>query len=62
MIVASQFGWSAVAGPDAMSHYDLLLAAQLMSEERIGKPGRESERRQAATDEAAMSRLLQLKG
>jgi hypothetical protein len=62
VIVASQFGWSAVAGPDAMSHYDLLLAAQLMSEERVGKPSRAAARSQAATEDAAMSRLLRIKG
>lgn len=62
MIVASQFGWSAVSGPDAMSHYDLLLAAQLMSEERVGKPARRHEREQAAQEDAAMSRLLRIKG
>ena len=41
-----------------MTHYDLLLAAQLMSEERYGKPRRYAERRQAAEEEQARSRLL----
>ena len=41
-----------------MTHYDLLLAAQLLSEERYGKPRRAAERQQAAEEEQAKGRLL----
>lgn len=41
-----------------MDMYDLLLAAQLMSEERLGKRIREHERGEAAKEDAARSRLL----
>lgn len=60
MIVASQFGWSAVSdGP--MNFHDLLLAAQLMSEERVGKPHRDYQRSLAQQDRTALSRLERFK-
>lgn len=56
MIVASQYGWPAVSdGP--MTFYDLLLAAQLMSEERVGKPHRDHQRSLAQQDRTAILRL-----
>lgn len=60
MIVASQFGWSAIS-PEPMNFHDLLLAAQLMSEERVGKPLRAAERATAERDRQAMRRLGQIK-
>ena len=45
-----------------MTFYDLLLAAQLMSEERVGKPIREAERRQYAEEQSARRRLLEQMG
>ena len=45
-----------------MTFYDLLLAAQLMSEERVGKPSRKREREQAVTDSDARRRLLHTVG
>lgn len=36
MIVASHFGWTSVS-PHPPAFYDLLLMAQLMSEERVGR-------------------------
>lgn len=45
-----------------MTFYDLLLAAQLMSEERVGKPHREYQRHLAHGDEKALSRLERFKG
>ena len=61
MIVASQFGWTAVS-TEPMTIYDLLLAAQLMSEERVGKPQREHQRRVAHQDQKALSKLERFKG
>lgn len=61
MIVASQFGWSAVSS-EPMTFYDLLLAAQLMSEERVGKPHRARQFRMAHEDQAKLSKLDRFKG
>lgn len=57
MIVASQFGWEAVSR-EPMDMYDLLLAAQLMSEERVGTVLRKRAREQAGHEHEARSRLL----
>jgi len=60
VIVASQYGWTAVSdGP--MTFYDLLLAAQLLSEERVGKPHRDYQRSLAHQDKTALSRLDRFK-
>lgn len=59
MIVASQFGWSAVSR-EPMDWYDMLLAAQLMSEERFGKAYRRAVRETAESEQEARSRLLRL--
>ena len=45
-----------------MTFYDLLLAAQLMSEERVGKPVREHQRQQAHADQRSLSKLERFKG
>lgn len=60
MIVASQYGWSAVSR-EPMTLYDLLLAAQLMSEERVGKPRRDNQRAMAERDQAALKKLERFK-
>lgn len=41
-----------------MTSYDLLLAVQLMSEERVGKGSRQAEREAAARETDARRRLL----
>jgi hypothetical protein len=41
-----------------MTHYDMLLAVQLMSEERYGRPRRDQERRQHSEERQASQRLL----
>jgi hypothetical protein len=41
-----------------MTMHEMLLAAQLMSEERVGKVIRENERETAAREMAAKNRLL----
>jgi hypothetical protein len=41
-----------------MTMHEMLLAAQLMSEERVGKLIRENERETAARERAAKARLL----
>ena len=41
--------------------YDLLLAAQLMTEERVGKPHRESQRSIAEKDKESLSKLARYK-
>lgn len=61
MIVASQFGWSAVSS-EPMTFYDLLLAAQLMSEERVGKPHRDYQRHLAREDSKSLKSLERFKG
>ena len=43
-----------------MDWYDMLLAAQLMSEERFGKVYRRSVRETAENEQEARSRLLRL--
>jgi len=42
MAVARHFGWSAVAGPDAMTWRDYALARQYLAEEFIGSKVREA--------------------
>ena len=45
-----------------MTHYDLLLAAQLMAEERFGRSSRQLEREQNAKETEARRRLLRSVG
>jgi hypothetical protein len=60
VIVASQFGWSAVSS-EPMSIHDFLLAAQLMSEERVGKPHRDYQRSLAEQDKKGLASLERFK-
>lgn len=56
MIVASHFGWQTVsAGPPAF--YDLLLMAQLMSEERVGSRIRAASQSTQAHESDRLARL-----
>lgn len=61
MIVASRFGWDAVSR-SPMTLYDLLLAAQLMSEERVGSSHRAQQRALVSEDAEALSKLDRYKG
>ena len=44
-----------------MDFYDLLLAAQLMSEERVGKPQRDYQRSIAHKDKESLGKLARFK-
>lgn len=57
MIVASQYGWQAVTGPNAMAYSDLLLAAQLLSEERVGRQVRKNSGTSASQEADRIGRL-----
>ena len=61
MIVASQFGWEAVSR-EPMGMYDLLLAVQLMSEERVGRVARKAAREQTNDEHDRRRRLLSVVG
>lgn len=59
MIVASRFGWEAVAGPYRMNHAEFLYALQLIGEERWGtkhRAGLRREQKQAEANTEALER------
>jgi len=57
VILASQWGWTLFPGQP--SFYDLLLMAQLQSEERVGRRVRQSMGATRAQEEARLLRLAQ---
>ena len=58
MIVASQFGWQTVSA-EPPAYYDLLLMAQLMSEERVGRRIRQARGTTASQEADRLQRLRQ---
>ena len=58
MIVAARFGWAAVAGPQAMSFRDFMLAVQFIAEETVGAPGRLLAAQARAREDAAAARVV----
>ncbi len=56
MILASHYGWQTVS-PKPPEFYDLLLMAQLMSEERVGRRVRQNSNQTAAHEADRLQRL-----
>lgn len=59
MILASHWGWQTVFPNQAPQYYDLLLMAQLMSEERVGRRVRQQAGMTAAHEADRLQRLRQ---
>lgn len=59
MIVASHFGWQTISPDRPPDFHDLLLMAQLMSEERVGRLVRQHAGTTAAQEADRLNRLRQ---
>jgi hypothetical protein len=57
VIVASHFGWEIVSPDRPPDYHDVLLMAQLMSEERVGRAVRRASGTSAAQEADRLERL-----